>query len=379
VRPEIPLNIEEVNSRKKRKGFIGLPAKIYRNHPVWVAPLYSEEWKYFDPRKNKAFSSSDAVLYLAYRGKEIVGRIMGVINHRYNEYRRERNARFGFLECWDDQEVAHALLARVEAWAKAKNIEKVVGPMGFSDQDPEGYLVEGFDCPPTLATYYNHPYLIRLLENEGYNKEVDYVVYKVDLPKEIPEFYRRIYDRVARNKDYTLVEFSKKKELKAYIRPVFQLMNDCYRDNYAFSPLTDEEIDELGKRYLPLCDPRFIKIVKKDEELVGFQVAIPNMADGFRRAKGRLFPFGIFTILRSAKKAKQLDLMLGGIKDKDRGRGVDVMLGMHTMKSAIEGGFTHVDSHHELETNYRMRAEMERIGGIIYKRFRIFQKKIENV
>jgi len=246
----------------------------------------------------------------------------------------------------------------------------------LADQDAEGFLIEGFEHKPTLATYINFEYIIRLLKNEGYTKEVDYVVYKVDLPARIPDFYKRIYERILRRKEFTLAEFTKKKQLKAFIRPVFNLMNDCYMDVYGFSPLNEEEMNELANRYLPLADPRFIKIVKRNEELVGFQIGIPNMSEGFRKAKGRLLPLGIFKIIQSTKKTKQLDLLLGGIKEKYRGRGVDVMLGLNTMKSAIRAGFEYVDSHHELETNTKMRAEMERLGGKVYKRFRIFKKKL---
>jgi hypothetical protein len=301
---------------------------------------------------------------------------MGIINHRYNNFRQERNARFSYLECREDQEVAHTLLNNIEKWAKANGMRKIVGPMGFSDQDPEGFLIEGFDHIPTLATYYNFKYINRLLENEAYSKEVDYVVYRVDLPNDMPDFYKRIIDRVTRKGKFTMIEFSKKKQLKAYIRPIFSLMNDCYKDIYGFYPLTTEEMKEIEKRYLPIADPRFIKIVIKNNELIGFQIGMPNMSEGFRKSKGRLFPFGIFKILHSAKKTRQLDLLLGGIKEKYRGRGIDVLLGMKTMESALKAGFEYVDSHHQLETNYKMRAEMERLGGKVYKRFRIYQKNL---
>jgi GNAT superfamily N-acetyltransferase len=371
------IETKEVKTRKQLREFIYLPARIHRNHINWVPPFYSEEWKYFNPKKNKAFSYCDVVLLLAYRNCKAVGRVMGIINHRYNNYREERNGRFAYLECREDQEVGHELLKYVEKWARAKGMDKIVGPLGFSDQDPEGYLIEGFDFTPTLSTYYNFEYLIQLLEKEGYAKEVDYVVYKVNLLKEIPEFYGRIYKRISKKKGFALVEFSKKKQLKAHIRPIFYLMNDCFRNIYGYLPLDEKEMDKLAKRYLAFVDPRFIKIViNNDKEVIGFIIGIPNLSEGIRKARGRLFPFGIFLIFRSAKKTKQLDLMLGGIKEEYRGRGVDAILGMKIMESARKAGFECVDSHHELESNYKMHAEMERIGGKVYKRFRIFQKKL---
>jgi len=370
------IEIKQVNNRRDLKRFIYLPAKIHHKHLNWVPPIYIDEWKYFNPQKNKAFSYSSVKILLAYKDKKPVGRIMGIINHRYNSYRGEKNARFGYLECLNDRDIAHQLLVAIEKWAREKRMEKIIGPMGFTDQDPEGFLIEGFEYTPTLATYYNFEYIIHLLENERYTKEIDYVVYKIDLSRDIPDFYYKIYERVFHRKEFELIEFSKKKYLKPFIRPIFSLMNDCFKDIYGYLPLTEKEMDELAKRFFPLVDPRFIKIVTRNEEVVAFIIGIPNISDGLRKAKGRLFPFGIFKIICSAKKTKQLDLLLGGIKEKYRGRGLDVLLGVRMIETAKKAGFEYIDSHHELETNYRMRAEMEKLGGEIYKRFRIFQKKL---
>ena len=373
----MPVEIKEVKNRKEHRQFIYLPSKIHKNHAHWVPPIYSEERRYFNSKKNKAFSCCDTIRFLASQNGEALGRIMGIINHRYNNYRQEKYARFAYLECGDNQEVSHGLLEHVERWAQQKGMVKIIGPMGFSDQDPEGILIEGFEHTPTLATYCNFEFIPRLIEKEGYTKEVDYVVYKVDLLREIPEFYKRIYQRLTQRKNFELVEFDKRKQLKKYIRPVFCLMNECFKDIYGYLPLNEEEMDELAKRYMPLADPRFIKIAVKNDRLIGFIIGIPNLSEGIRKAKGRLFPFGLFHILRSAKRTKQLDLLLGGIKEKYRGRGIDVMLGMKIMESAQKAGLAYIDSHHELETNFKMRAEMERLGGKVYKRFRIFQKSLE--
>lgn len=372
----MPVEIKPVACRKDLRTFIYLPEQIHRGHRNWVPPLYLDEKAYFNRKKNEAFSYSDTILALAFLQERPVGRIMGIINHRYNAHRSEKNARFGFLECRDTQGIAHALLAYVEKWAREKGMEKVIGPMGFSDQDPEGFLVEGFDAPPSLASYCNFEYLIRLLGNEGYKKEVDYVVYKVDLTGRIPGFYERIFQRAARRKEFTLVEFAKRKDIKAYILPIFQLMNDCFKDIYGYMPLTEEEMKRLAKRYLPLVDPRFIKIIARNSEVVAFIIGVPNMSEGIRKARGRLFPVGLFQILRAAKRSKQLDLLLGGIRESCRGMGLDVLLGYKTIETARRAGMEYIDSHHELETNMKMRAEMERIGGQIYKRFRIFGKNL---
>jgi hypothetical protein len=372
------IDVREVRTRRDLKEFIYLPEKIHKGHQNWVHPIYMDEWKYFNPKKNKAFGYCRTILFLAFRRNQAVGRVMGIINSRFNEYRKENLGRFGFLETWEDQEVVHALIGRVEEWARGLGMTRIVGPYGFSDQDPEGFLIEGFEHRATIATYYNYEWLPRLVENEGYIKDIDYVVYKLDVPKELPEFYRKIFERTARKGIFKIVEFRKRKELKPWVRPILSLMNECYTgsDIYGFAPLDEKEMDDLAKRYMPVLDPRFIKVVTKDGEAVAFVIGIPDMTEGIQKARGRLFPFGFIHVLRAAKKTKQLDLLLGAVREKHRGQGLDVFMGTPMLISAREAGMEIMDSHHEMETNVRVRAEMERMGGQIYKRFRVFQKTL---
>ncbi len=358
--------------------FIYLPEKLHAGHANWVPPIYMDEKKYFDPAKNKAFGYSDTLLLLALKDGHCVGRAMGIINRRYNEHRNEKTARFGYLETTEDQEVVHALLSRVEGWAREKGMTRVVGPYGFSDQDPEGFLIEGFDHRATIATYYNFEWLPKLVENEGYTKDIDYFVYKIDVPKEMPEFYKKIYERAEKRGNFEVLEFKSKKEIKPWIRPVLSLMNETYMQNniYGYAPLDEKEMDDLAKRYLPVLDPRFVKAVVKDGELVAFIIGMPDMGAGIQKAGGRLLPFGFIHILRAAKKTKQLDLLLGAVKDKYRGMGLDVMMGVKMIQSALEAGYELMDTHHEMETNVKVRGEMERMGGKVYKKFRVYQKTL---
>lgn len=371
------ISINEVKTRKDLKKFIYLPEKIHANHPNWVHPIYMDERNYFNSKKNKAFSYCDTILLLAFRGKEIAGRIMGIINSRYNEFKNEKTARFGYLETWEDEEVVQALLNSVEDWAREKGMTKIVGPYGFSDQDPEGFLVEGFEHRATIATYCNFEWMPRFVESQGYSKDVDYFVYKVDIPKEMPEFYRRIYERAQRKGNFDIIEFRKRKELKPWVKPILGLMNECYLESniYGYTPLDEEEMMDLARRYLPVLDPRFVKAVKKEGEVASFIIGIPDMTEGIQKARGRLFPFGFLKILRAAKKTKQLDLLLGAIKEKYRGRGLDVIMGVKMILSAHEAGLEIIDTHHEMESNVKVRAEMLKMGGKLYKRFRVFQKE----
>lgn len=372
------VEIREIASRKDLKTFIYLPEKIHAGHANWVHPLTTDDWKYFDPKKNKAFGYSDTTLLLAFKDGRPVGRAMGIINHRYNEHRNEKTARFGYLETYEDREAFLALLRHIEDWARAKGMTKIVGPYGFSDQDPEGYLIEGFENRATIATYYNFEWVPRWLEEEGYTKDNDWFVYKVVVPKEIPEVYQRIYERAMKHGTYRIVEFRKRKEIKPWIHRVLGLMNETYMTGniYGYAPLEEQEMDDLADRFLPIIDPRFVKVVAKDDEVLAFIIAMPDMTEGIRKARGRLFPFGFIHVLRAAKKTKQLDLLLGAVKEPYRSQGLTALMGIKVLQSASEAGMEVIDTHHEMESNIKVRTEMERMGGKIYKKYRAFQKPL---
>ncbi len=372
------VTIKEVKSRKDLKTFIYLPERIHAGHANWVHPIYMDDWKFFDKTKNKAFSYCDTIMLLASKDGRTAGRVMGIINNRYNEHRGEKSARFGFLETYEAPEVVHTLLQAVEGWARAKGMTRIVGPYGFSDQDPEGFLIEGFEHRATIATYYNFEWMPKLVESEGYAKDIDYFVYKIDVPKEMPEFYQKIYERAEKRGNFEVREFKSKKQIKPWIRPVLSLMNECYMQNniYGYAPLDEKEMDDLAKRYLPVLNPNFIKVVTKDGEVVAFIIGMPDMGAGIQKARGRLFPFGFIRVLRAAKKTRQLDLLLGAIKDKYRGMGLDVLMGVKMLQSAQAAGYEILDTHHEMETNVKVRAEMERMGGKVYKKYRVYQKAL---
>jgi predicted GNAT family acetyltransferase len=373
------ISVRELASRKDLRTFIRLPARLHKGEAGWVPPLYIDDLKYFDPAKNPAFAYCESLRLLAERDGCPVGRAMGIINPRFNEHRNEKTARFGYLEApAEDRDAVHALLARVEDWARGKGMTRIVGPYGFSDQDPEGFLIEGFENRATIATYYNLAWMPRLVEAEGYVKDMDYVVYKLDVPKKIPEFYLKIFERARRKGQFELLEFKAKKELKPWVLPVLRLMNEVYTAGniYGYAPLDDKEMKDLAKKYMPVIDPRFIKVITKGGEVIAFVAGIPDMTEGIQKARGRLLPFGIVHILRAAKKTKQLDLLLGAVREGFRGLGLDVMMGVKMLQSAQEAGLEVIDTHHEMETNLKVRGEMERMGGQIYKRYRVFQKAL---
>lgn len=373
------VDIREVTTKKDLRKFIHLPAAIHENHPNWVPPIYMDEWDFFDPKKNKSFDSCDTILLLAFRAEKVVGRIMGIIHYKYNEKHGENHARFSFFETWNDEKVAAALIQAVENWARNKGMNRLIGPLAFSDKDPQGLLIDGFDQPAVIASNCNFPYQAELLEKNNYTKETDLVVYQIRIPDPIPEFYQKIYERACGlNQGLRILEFTSRRKVKPYIHPVLRLLNSTFTDIFGFVPFSEAEMDDFANRYLFLINPRFIKIViNPQNEVVAFVIGMSHIGDGIRKAKGRLFPFGIFRIFASARKSKQLNLLLGGIDPAYRGKGLDVLMGVRMMKSATALGKTTIDSHLELESNTKVRAEMEKVGGRVYKRFRIFGKELK--
>ena len=365
-------SIREVGDRKSLREFVFLPDKL-PHPPCWVPPLYSDDMALFDPEKNLAFRYCGVRLLLAYRNGKPVGRVAGIINRRANSFRNENCARFGFLETGDDPEITGALLSGLESWARANGADSLIGPMGFTDQDPQGMLVEGYDTAPLIATNYNSPEMPRIIESLGYTGKVDYLCYRVDIPEEMPESHRRIAERVGRG--FRLLEFKKKKDLNPFIRPFLSLMNDTYGHLHGFAPLDPDEMDQLAARYMSFLEPDLIKGVEKDGQVVGFFIAMPDISPGIKRAKGRLFPFGFVHILRELKRSRDLVLLLVGIRQDARGRGLDALMAIALYESARRRGMKRAFFHQELEDNRMVMAETLRVGAVPYKRARIYQKR----
>jgi ribosomal protein S18 acetylase RimI-like enzyme len=370
------ITVKEVVTRKDLRDFIFLPEKVHRNEPEWLPPIYMDEWKLYDRKKNKSFGYADALILLAYRDGKPVGRIMGLINRRYNDIHNEQHGRFCFMECYEDKEVFHTLISRVEEWARNNGMTKMIGPLGFSDKDPQGFQTEGFEYPQFITSANNSPYMTGLIENEGYSKKIDLVNYLGEMPKEFPVVYQRVLERVTWTEEFRITEFPTKKRLRPYILRVLELMNETFSEIYGFVPLTDKEKSDFAARYLPILDPKFIKVVEKDGQLIGFAIGMPDLSAGIKACRGRLLPFGILRVLFESKRSKKLIMMLGGVKKEFRGKGIDVLMGVKILQDGINSRMESIDSHLVLENNLRMRGEYERIGCRVVKKFRIYQKDL---
>jgi hypothetical protein len=370
-------DLQIVDNRKKLKEFIFLPRKVHAGHSNWVPPIYSDEWSFFDPRKNQALTYSDTMLFIAYRNGIPAGRIMGIVNRKYNRLHKESTARFYAFDCFNDKDISHLLLNAVEHWARSKGMKKIIGPFGFSDKDPQGVQILGFEYIPVIATPTNLPYLPALIEQEEYKKEFDCFSYFLKIPHEIPEIYNRISERILQRNNIRLLEFKSRSELKPWIIPVLKLVNQTYNSIYGFLPMEEKEMMELAKKYLFLLNSAYTKIIVNEiYEPIAFIVASPDISRGIIKAEGKIFPFGFIHILSSARNSTQLNLYLGAVKMEFRNLGLTALLGKKIFETAQQNGLLTIDSHLILESNKSMRALLEGLGAQLYKKYRVYGKDL---
>ncbi len=371
----VPIEIKIVDTPELLKEFIYLPSKLHKGYKNFVPPFYKDEKEFHDLNKNKHLALSDHIKLLAFINGKSVGRIMGIIYHPWNEKNQSKSGRFFMMDCINNQEIATALLSYIENWAKELGMHELVGPFGFSDKDPQGVQVEGWEHPPVIASVSHQPYLAELIAVNGYSKFKDCVSYKMEISDQLPEFYTKIYNRILTNNHLKLINFKNRKSLRPFFVPVMRLMNEAYKNIYGFVAMLDEDIIHLANQYLSVLDPELVKIVTNEKnEPVAFVIAMANISNGIKKAKGKLWPIGFLYILIDMSRSTQLDLLLGAVDEKYRGRGLNVLLGISLMNSARKKGMKIMDSHLILEENRLMRAELEKLGGSLYKRYRIFKK-----
>jgi hypothetical protein len=357
--------------------YITLPFLIHRDDPDFIPALYRDEVSFHDPDKNKSLKTCDFIRLIAFIDNQPVGRVMGIIHHEWNNLNNDKSVRFYQLDSINDQEVVSTLLGFIETWGEGQKMNRIIGSFGFSDKDPQGIQIEGFEYPPVIASVSNGRYLGKLVEASGFRKFKDCVSYRLEIPDKTPVVYDNIISRVTRNENIRLIEFKRRKQLHRYFKPVMELMNEGYKNIYGFVPLSENDIEKLASQYLSFLDPELVKIiVDKQNKPVAFVIAMPNLSEGLKKSGGYLFPFGFLHLLKAMLCSKQLDLLLGAVSQHYRGSGMNVLLGISLMKSARKKGLKYMDSHLILEENRMMRAEMEKIGGKLTKRYRIYQKAI---
>jgi GNAT superfamily N-acetyltransferase len=373
--------IKKVSNKKDLKRFIRFNYELYKNNPYSVPDLYDDMVGTFSTEKNAAFEFCEADYFLAYKDDKLVGRVAAIINRRANETWNKKEVRFGWIDFVDDPEVSKALLDTVEAWGKERGMEAIVGPLGFTDLDAEGMLVEGFDQLSTMSTIYNYPYYSQHMERLGFEKEADWVEYKLTVPDKLPEKFVRISEIILQKYNLKIKKL-KRSEIKEknYGQKIFDLINEAYAPLYGYSKMTQGQINQYIKTYLPLIDLRMVSLVEDEAgELVAVGISMPSLSKALQKAKGKMLPFGWFHLLKAlfVKKPDVLDLLLVGVKPEYQSKGVNALLFYDLVPTYQKMGFKYGESNPELELNKKVQAQWSAFESVQHKRRRAFRKSID--
>jgi hypothetical protein len=370
------IRIDERDGRQVRE-FLRLPFDLYRNNPQWVPPLESDARGMLDRRKHPFYRHSDAAFFLA---RDSSGRAVGriaVLDHRpYNEYNRERTAFFYLWECADDGEASRGLFAAAFAWARSRGLDRIFGPKGFSTLDGMGLLVEGFEHRPALGIPYNLPYYQRLAEEAGFQPAGDVVSGHLGADARLPEKILAVAALVEKRRGLRVKNFSSRGELRRFVPHLKELYNRSLGGTSGNAPIDDEDARTMANQILWFADPRLIKLIRKDEEIVGFLFAYPDISEALQRTGGRLWPFGWVTILREFRRTRWVNINGAGIDARYRGLGGTALLFREMGRSLEAGRFRHADIVQIGVDNDKMQRELRDLGVDFYKRHRMYAKDL---
>ncbi|WP_314263392.1 N-acetyltransferase [Hoylesella nanceiensis] len=376
------ITIKKVETKEDLKAFIEFHYDLYEGNEYDVPNLYSDEVNTLSKEKNAAFDFCVANYYLAIRDNKVVGRVAAIINNKANEKWDQKRVRFGWIDFIEDKEVLEALLKAVEDFGKAHGMNEIVGPLGFTDMDPEGMLTWGFDQLGTMPTIYNYDYYPRLLESlPGYEVDNKYVEYKLFVPDTVPEKYAKIAEMIQNRYNLRIKKLTKKDIFEGgYGKKIFELINSTYKDLYGFSELSEKQIDQYINMYFPFADLSLITLVEDasaDNKLVGIGITLPSLSEALQKCKkGRLFPFGWFHLLRAIKfhKTKIVDLLLIGVLPEYRMKGVNALIFADLIPRYQAYGFEWGETQVEMETNTNVQSQWETLNPVMHKRRNCYKK-----
>jgi GNAT superfamily N-acetyltransferase len=356
--------------------FILYPWKLYRGSPNWVAPLVSDQKLLLDPRKNPFFEHSELQHFLAWRGREIVGRISAIVDRNYVEFQQEKVGLFGFFECIDDEPTAKALFGTVEGWLRERGMESMLGPTNPSTNDTVGLLTDAFDQPPVLHMPYTFPYYLRLCEASGLTKARDLYAYYMENKVPISDKIRRVAELVRKRRKVTIRPLNMKKLFNEEIELIKTVYNDAWTRNWGFVPWTEAELEHTAKDLKKAVVPDMVLLAFVDGEIAGFSLALPDLNLALRHIRGRLFPFGLFKVLWHARKIDIVRVLALGVRKKFQGLGLDALFYYETYVRGKKNGFNRGEFSWILEDNLPMRNALENWGARIYKTYRMYDKKL---
>ena len=375
------VEIKKVTTKAELKKFIRFNYEFYKDNPYSVPDLYDDMLNTFSPQKNAAFEFCEADYFLALRDGKIVGRVAAIINRRANDTWNKRTVRFGWIDFIDDIEVSTALINTVKEWGRERGMTEIEGPLGFTDMDAEGMLIEGFDQLSTMATIYNYPYYPQHMERLGMEKSADWVEMKIYVPDHIPEKHQRISQIIARKYNLHIRKIKSKKEIRetGIAHDIFRLINDAYTPLFGYSRMTERQIDQYVKMYVPVLDLRMVSIVENEQnEIVAVGISMASLSRALQKAKGRLLPFGWFHLLKALmwKRPKVLDLLLVAVRPDYQGKGVNALLFTDLIPVYKELGFEYAESNPELEMNEKVQNQWQYFKTEQHKRRRCFKQPL---
>ena len=365
------MRIVEISKKRDIKKFIDFPNKLYKDNPYFVPCIFLDEMNNLNPKKNHAYQYAETKLFLAYEGKKIVGRICGLINHAYNEKKNVNQIRFNRFDTIDDIEVSRALINAVMDWARSRGIHQMIGPIGFSDLDKQGMLVEGFDEMSNSLTIYNHEYYVKHMLQLGFRKDADWVEYQVHTPKEMNERINRLAEAIKKRYGYQVVKIRNARDAKPYTHAVFDLVNEAFEPLYGVVNLKEDQIAETIKQFITLINFEYCYIVTdKNDKVIGFGALTPSINKALIRSRGRLFPLGALRILRATKKGDVLDMYILAVKPEYQKLGVNALILCEGIKTAIKNKVKYAETGPELETNSDVRDQWKEFEARQHRRRR---------
>lgn len=374
------IEIRKINpTQSELRKYVKFGIDLYKGNPYFVPPLIFDEVDTLHPDKNPAFEFCQAQSFMAYRDGKPVGRITGIINRKVNEKNGEKSLRFGFTDFIDDKDVVDALFNAIETWGRQQGMSSIVGPMGFSDMDHEGMLIDGFEELGTMATIYNYPYYPQHMERMGFVKDAEWVEYRITIPDCVPEKYLRIADIVQKKHNLRVKKYTNRKKLKNdYGQALFELINEAYDGLYGYSPLTPKQINHYIDMYLGILRLDCVcVIVDSEDKLIGVGISIPSFSKALQKSKGRLLPFGWWHILKALKgKNDIVDLMLIAIKPEYQSKGVNALLFSDLLPTYIKNGYKWAESNLELEDNASVQLQWQYFDRRLHRRRRAFRKPL---
>ena len=370
--------LKEVRTKHELMQFIHFPLQLYKNNPYFVPSMQADEINTLDRTKNPAFEYCEARYWLAYEHDRIVGRVAAIINPKHIKKWEQPYMRFGWLDFIDDQAVSELLMNAVAAWAREKGLTAIHGPLGFTDLDREGLLIEGFDEVATLATLYNYPYYQDHLDRLGFKKDTDWIEFELSLPEKLDERIARAAQIVLKRNNLHLLEAKTKRDLLPYADQLFGLITAEYSHLYGSTPLSENEVKHYTDAYFGFAHPDFIPVVlDENDRMVAFGVTFPSLSKALQKSKGKLFPLGWWRLLRALRKNDRADLYLIAVSKPYQGLGVNMVLINTVYQVFKRRGISKIETNPELEDNINVQSQWKTIEKRQHKRRRCYIKSLE--